>query len=48
VVGPGEEENTEMGSLRDAAAVVRVDRIVEDSASYGKVIVRGGLVTKGR
>ena len=36
-----------MGSLRDAAAVVRVDRIVEDWASYGKVIVRGGLVTDG-
>jgi hypothetical protein len=31
----------------DSAAVARVDRIVEDSASYGKVIVRGGPVTDG-
>ena len=29
------------------AAVARVDRIVEDSASYAKVIVRGGPVTDG-
>jgi betaine-aldehyde dehydrogenase len=47
VVGPGEEKNTEMGSLIDTAAVARVDRIVEDSASYAKVIVRGGPVTDG-
>ena len=46
-VGPGEEQDTEMGSLIDSAAVVRVDRIVEDSASYAKVIVRGGPVTDG-
>src|SRR4029453_6204570 len=31
----------------DSAAVARVDRIVEDSASYAKVIVRGGPVTDG-
>jgi betaine-aldehyde dehydrogenase len=48
VVGPGEEEGTEMGPLIDSAAVARVDRIVEDSASYAKVIVRGGPVTVGR
>jgi betaine-aldehyde dehydrogenase len=47
VVGPGEEQNTEMGPLIDSAAVARVDRIVEDSASYAKVIVRGGPVTDG-
>jgi betaine-aldehyde dehydrogenase len=47
VVGPGEEENSEMGPLIDSAAVARVDRIVEDSASYAKVIVRGGPVTDG-
>jgi betaine-aldehyde dehydrogenase len=47
VVGPGEEKNTQMASLIDSAAVARVDRIVEDSASYAKVIVRGGLVTDG-
>jgi betaine-aldehyde dehydrogenase len=47
VVGPGEERDTEMGSLIDSAAVARVDRIVEDSASYAKAIVRGGPVTDG-
>jgi betaine-aldehyde dehydrogenase len=45
VVGPGDEENTEMGPLIDAAAVARVDRIVEDSTRYAKAIVRGGPVT---
>jgi acyl-CoA reductase-like NAD-dependent aldehyde dehydrogenase len=38
VVGPGEEKATEMGPLIDSAAVARVDRIVEDSAIYGKVV----------
>jgi acyl-CoA reductase-like NAD-dependent aldehyde dehydrogenase len=47
VVGPGEEQNTQMGPLIDSAAVARVDRIVDDSASYGTVIVRGGPVTDG-
>jgi betaine-aldehyde dehydrogenase len=47
VVGPGEENDTQMGPLIDSAAVARVDRIVEDSASYAKVIVRGGPVTDG-
>jgi betaine-aldehyde dehydrogenase len=47
VVGPGEEKNTEMGSLIDSAAVARVDRIVEDAAGYAKAIVRGGPVTDG-
>jgi betaine-aldehyde dehydrogenase len=47
VVGPGEEKNTQMGPLIDAAAVARVDRIVENSASYAKVIVRGGPVRDG-
>jgi acyl-CoA reductase-like NAD-dependent aldehyde dehydrogenase len=47
VLGSGEEENTQMGPLIDSAAVARVDRIVEDSASYAKVIVRGGPVTDG-
>ena len=47
VVGPGEQKDTEMGSLIDSAAVARVDRIVEDSASYAKLIVRGGPITDG-
>jgi len=47
VVGPGEEKDTQMGPLIDSAAVARVDRIVEDSASYAKVIVSGGPVTGG-
>jgi betaine-aldehyde dehydrogenase len=44
--GPGEEENTGMGPLIDSAAVARVDRIVEDSANYAEVIVRGGPVQR--
>ena len=36
-----------MEPLIDSAAVARVDRIVEDSASCAKVIVRGGPVTDG-
>src|SRR6478609_9532380 len=47
VVGPGEEKGTQMGPLIDTAAVARVDRIVEDSAGYATVIVRGGPVTGG-
>jgi betaine-aldehyde dehydrogenase len=47
VVGSGEEENTQMGPLIDSAAVARVDRIVEDSAGYAEVIVRGGPVKDG-
>jgi len=47
VVGPGEEKTTQMGPLIDAAAVARVDRIVEDSTHYANVIVRGGPVTDG-
>jgi betaine-aldehyde dehydrogenase len=41
------KRNTEMGPLIDSAAVARVDRIVEDSASYAKAIVRGGPVGDG-
>jgi betaine-aldehyde dehydrogenase len=48
VVGPGEEKETQMGPLIDSAAVARVDRMVEDSASYGKIILRGGPVSGGR
>jgi acyl-CoA reductase-like NAD-dependent aldehyde dehydrogenase len=46
-VGPGEEKDTQMGPLIDPAAVARVDRFIEDSASYAKVIVRGGPITEG-
>jgi acyl-CoA reductase-like NAD-dependent aldehyde dehydrogenase len=47
VVGPGEEETTQMGPLIDPAAVARVDQIVEDAEQYADVIVRGGPVTDG-
>ena len=47
VVGPGEDKTTQMGPLIDAAAVARVDQIVEDSAHYADVIVRGGPATDG-
>lgn len=44
-VGPAEDPSSQMGPLIDKAAVARVDRIVEEAASYAKVIVRGGPVT---
>ena len=44
---PAKSKNSQMGPLIDTAAVARVDRIVEDSTSYAKVIVRGGPVTDG-
>jgi betaine-aldehyde dehydrogenase len=47
VVGRGEDKDSQMGPLIDNAAVARVDRIVEDSTSYAKVIVRGGPITDG-
>jgi betaine-aldehyde dehydrogenase len=47
VVGPGEENATEMGPLIDPAAVARVDGMVEEAARHGTVIVRGGPITDG-
>ncbi|MBF8192803.1 aldehyde dehydrogenase family protein [Nonomuraea sp. K274] len=44
-VGPAEDPSSQMGPLIDKAGVARVDRIVEEAASYAKVIVRGGAVT---
>jgi betaine-aldehyde dehydrogenase len=44
-VGPAEDPTTQLGPLIDRAAVARVDGIVEDAASYAKVVVRGGPVT---
>lgn len=42
VLGPADQETSEMGPLIDRANVDRVDRIVEAAAAYAKVLVRGG------
>ncbi|WP_030184593.1 aldehyde dehydrogenase family protein [Streptomyces sp. NRRL S-813] len=43
-VGPAEDPSSQLGPLIDKAAVTRVDGIVEEAASYAKVLVRGGPV----
>ena len=48
VVGPADEESSEMGPLVDQASVQRVDRIVEESARYAKILVRGGKTSDPR
>lgn len=42
-VGPGEDPESQMGAMIDAANARRVDDFVEDAASYATVLVRGGL-----
>jgi betaine-aldehyde dehydrogenase len=42
IVGPADQEASEMGPLVDHANVDRIDRIVEDATKYAKVLVRGG------
>jgi len=44
VVGPSDDPASQVGPLIDAASARRVDRIVQDAAAYGKVLVRGGLI----
>ncbi|MGW3353158.1 aldehyde dehydrogenase family protein [Nonomuraea rubra] len=44
-VGPAEDPSSQLGPLIDKAGVARVDHVVEEAASYAKVIVRGGPVT---
>jgi acyl-CoA reductase-like NAD-dependent aldehyde dehydrogenase len=46
-VGPGDDPSSDMGPLIDRANAERVDRFVEESASYANVLVRGGQVTDG-
>ncbi len=45
VLGPADQETSEMGPLIDRAAVDRVDGIVEAASQYAKVLVRGGRPT---
>lgn len=46
-VGPSDDPSSQMGPLIDKQSVERVDRFVEEAASYAKVIVRGGPVVDG-
>ncbi|NMD56551.1 MULTISPECIES: aldehyde dehydrogenase family protein [Tsukamurella] len=43
-VGPSEDPTSDLGPLIDAASARRVDGIVADAASYGTILVRGGVV----
>lgn len=45
VLGPADQETSEMGPLVDHAAVARLERIVEGASKYAKVLVRGGRPT---
>ncbi|NIK61377.1 aldehyde dehydrogenase family protein [Kribbella shirazensis] len=41
-VGPGDDPESQMGPMIDAANALRVDRIVEEAGQQGTVLVRGG------
>lgn len=41
-VGPGTDENSQMGPLIDENSAIRVDKLVEDASKNHRVIVRGG------
>lgn len=41
-VGPADDQSTQLGPLIDKASVDRVNRMVEDATSYGKILLRGG------
>lgn len=43
-VGPSDDPSSQLGPLIDAASAARVDALVADSASYGKALVRGGVI----
>ena len=45
VLGPADQETSEMGPLVDHANVDRIDKIVEAATKYAKVLVRGGRPT---
>jgi betaine-aldehyde dehydrogenase len=46
-LGPASDPESQMGPMIDRASVERVDRIVEEAAGYGRILVRGGPVTDG-
>ncbi|MFC9502804.1 aldehyde dehydrogenase family protein [Streptomyces sp. NPDC057002] len=43
VVGAGDDPDTGMGPVIDREEALRIDALVADAASYGKILVRGGL-----
>lgn len=43
-VGPDENPETAMGPVIDRAQALRIDSLVAESADYGRVLVRGGLL----
>ncbi|TKC80227.1 aldehyde dehydrogenase family protein [Trinickia terrae] len=47
VLGPADDPSSQMGPLIDRASVARVDALVREAASYGRVLVRGGAVVEG-
>ncbi|HEB3530111.1 TPA: aldehyde dehydrogenase family protein [Burkholderia cenocepacia] len=47
VVGPAADAASQMGPMIDRANVERVDRLVEEAARYGRIVVRGGPITEG-
>jgi betaine-aldehyde dehydrogenase len=46
-LGAWDDEKAQLGPLIDKASAARVDAIVEESASYGTILVRGGAVIDG-
>ncbi|MBP2335579.1 acyl-CoA reductase-like NAD-dependent aldehyde dehydrogenase [Saccharothrix coeruleofusca] len=46
-LGAWDDDEADLGPLIDRASAERVDAIVEEAASYGEVLVRGGQVTEG-
>lgn len=46
-LGPSDDPGSQLGPLIDKASVGRVDELVRQAASYGKVLVEGGPVTEG-
>ncbi|MFG1817663.1 aldehyde dehydrogenase family protein [Kribbella sp. NPDC049174] len=46
-VGPGDDPQSQMGPMIDAANARRVDELVEEAAKKGTVLVRGGLRAPG-
>lgn len=43
-VGPGDDPESQMGPMIDAASARRVNDLVDEAASYAKIVVRGGTV----
>lgn len=46
-VGLSDDPEAQLGPVVDKASVERLDKIVEEAKSYGKILVRGGPVTDG-